>query len=838
MAESFFMPRLKIDGLEIEVPKGTKVMEAADRLGIVIPRFCYHPALGPAGACRMCAVMFGEGPVKGVQMSCMVDAHEGMVVSTTHPEAVAFRKQVIEWLMMNHPHDCPVCDEGGQCLLQDMTVSGSHGLRRYRGEKRTYRDQYLGGFIQHEMNRCIHCYRCSRFYQDFAGYRDLGPMQIAHRTYFGRYQEGPLESPFSGNLVDVCPTGVFTDKTARFQGRRWDFERGPSLCILCSLGCRTVGSARYREVVLMEAGFSEAVNGYFICDRGRFGFHYANHPARPRQARIGKEEAPWVEAVRRAAEALDSIRKKSGPDSIATLSSARSSLENQGMLNRLCRRLGWKGPASFENRAVQTKVEGAVRLLGEGLAVSLREIEQADFILIAGADPVNEAPMLALALRQAFRHGGSIIVVDPRPISLPFPFEHLPLVPGDIELYTSALVKNTVDRPAVAALGPKAAEFFDGLSERYPGGLLAEQVARMEDKLKRSQRPVLVCGTDIVLESTPDLAANQAMILKAAKGHAGLFYVMPGANAFGAALLSPAGGSCEEIVQDIETGRVKALVIVESDPFGIFPDRQRLREALGKLDLLLVMDYLPSKVGEMAHVFFPTATSFETESSFVNQEGRLQSASPFYSGGTPVVQVSRGEHPPRAFNESMPGGGSRPAWEILADLGKALARGEPGSFLESTKDLWKGMLEDYPILAGVKPRDLREGVRLQLGVKGQDFFSLAAGEPRPPSVDNSLDLLSVDQTFGTEELSGYSRFIPQEGKTPRLYMQSQDALRLGLGHGDKIGISLDRGFLEVELCVVENMASGMLFLPRHRHLEWQKFKELPAKIPIDKIKKI
>jgi NADH-quinone oxidoreductase subunit G len=284
------MPKLIIDDLEIEVGPGTKVIAAAEQLGIMIPRFCYHPGLGSIGACRMCAVKFLQGPVKGLQMSCMVEAKDGMVVSSTDEDAVDFRKHVIEWLMLHHPHDCPVCDEGGHCLLQDETVSGGHGIRRYRGKKRTYRDQYLGVLVQHEMNRCIHCYRCRRFYQDFAGYRDLGAMQIANRVYFGRYSEGPLQSPFAGNLIDVCPTGVYTDKPSRFKGRRWDFERGSSLCIHCSLGCHTVASARYREVVRLEAGFSEAVNGYFICDRGRYGFYYTNHSDRPRHARIAGEE--------------------------------------------------------------------------------------------------------------------------------------------------------------------------------------------------------------------------------------------------------------------------------------------------------------------------------------------------------------------------------------------------------------------------------------------------------------------------------------------------------------------------------------------------------------------
>ena len=317
------MPKLRIDGIEIEVDQGTKVIEAAARLGIIIPRFCYHAGLGSVGACRMCAVKFVEGPVKGIQMSCMVDASDGMAVSTTDEEAVDFRKHVVEWLMMNHPHDCPVCDEGGHCLLQDMTVAGGHGLRHYLGKKRTYHDQYLGVFVQHEMNRCIHCWRCRRFYQEFAGYRDLGAMQIAYHTYFGRFQDGPLESPFSGNLIDVCPTGVYTDKPSRFTGRRWDFERAPSLCIHCSLGCNTITSARYREMVRLEARFSESVNGYFICDRGRYGFYYTNHPERPRRARIGTDEVLLDKAIQTAAEKILQVNEKYGPKTIACLGSTR-----------------------------------------------------------------------------------------------------------------------------------------------------------------------------------------------------------------------------------------------------------------------------------------------------------------------------------------------------------------------------------------------------------------------------------------------------------------------------------------------------------------------------------
>ena len=283
------MAKLIIDHREIEVPEGTKVIEAAERLGIMIPRFCYHPALGSLGACRMCAVKFLEGPVKGVEMSCMIEAEDGMVVSTTDDEAVDFRRSVIEWLMLNHPHDCPVCDEGGHCLLQDETVSGGHGRRRYLGLKRTYLDQYLGEFVQHEMNRCIHCWRCRRFYQEFAGYRDFGAMQIGSHIYFGRFNDGPLESPFAGNLIDLCPTGVLTDKPARYKGRRWDFERAPSLCLHCSLGCNTVGSARYREVVRQEGRFHERGERLFHLRPGAIRLRLYQPPRPPQKGTPGNQ---------------------------------------------------------------------------------------------------------------------------------------------------------------------------------------------------------------------------------------------------------------------------------------------------------------------------------------------------------------------------------------------------------------------------------------------------------------------------------------------------------------------------------------------------------------------
>lgn len=834
------MPKLKIDGLEIEVPKGTKVIEAAARLGIIIPRFCYHSGLGSVGACRMCAVKFSEGPVKGIQMSCMVDAQDGMVVSTTDDEAVDFRRYIIEWLMMNHPHDCPVCDEGGHCLLQDMTVAGGHGLRRYHGKKRTYYDQNLGVLVQHEMNRCIHCWRCRRFYQEFAGYRDLGAMQIASHTYFGRYHDGPLESPFSGNLIDLCPTGVYTDKPSRFTGRRWDFERSPSLCIHCSLGCNLVASARYREIVRHEARFNPFVNGHFICDRGRYGFHYTNHPGRPRRARIGTEEVALDPAIQAAAKNLIHIIQESGPSSVACLSSARSSLENQAVLVRLCQAQGWDEPVYYDTPEMARKVRRAISRLDDRLALSMRQMEQADFILAVGADPVNEAPMLALAMRQAFRNEATVVVIDPRPVFLPLGFEHLPVSVDHLGSCLSFLIKGAVNRSAAEKLGKEAIEFYDETSsDQWLDPKLTDGMTRITEKLKESRHPVIVCGTAIVPENIPDEVADNALLLHAAKGRTGLFYLLPGPNAFGTALLTSQDRSVAEVIESIERGIVKALILVETDPFWSFPDQERLAQAVHKLELLLLMDYLPSGAIRQAHIFLPTQTLFETETSFVNQEGRIQFAGAAHCGGVPASQIA-GAHPPRVFRRDIPGGEPEPAWKILSKLAKAIRPPEGKAFPLSRGDLWAWMAEEKPVFANVPSCDeQQDGIRVILGQEEGGSFSASRRirTDKEHRQAGSLDLLLVDWTFGTEELSTYSKTIQQVEENPCLFMHPEDASRAGVEDTARCTLQLGGGPIEVDLRIVNNMAPGVMVMPKHRQLTWQRLKDWPLKVTIDQIEK-
>ncbi len=598
------MPKLTIDNIEIEVPAGTLVIEAAKRAGIFIPHFCYHPALGNAGACRMCAVKILEGPVKGLQMSCMLPAQDGMVISTTDPDAVAMRRHVIEWLMINHPHDCPVCDEGGECLLQDYTIAGGHGIRRYHGRKRTYNNQDLGEGIQHEMNRCIQCYRCARFYQDFAGGTDLGTLGRAAMIYFGRFEEGSLLSPFSGNLVDICPTGVYTDRTARFRARYWDYDMAPSVCPHCSLGCATIPAARYRELLKTMARRNDAVNGWFICDKGRFDNGGVNSPDRPRVPMVDGREVSWDDALDTLAARIKEFVRVHGAGALALVGSPRMSLEGNLVLARVAEHLGTGAPCFFVDAGEASAAHGAVSLLNRENAVSMAELEGSDCIALAGCDLLEEGPMLLLAVRQAWRRGAKVYLVG---------------------------------------------------SDAPPGQLAAVSVpALMVDSLDdipfgEYRKPVTIGG--------PRYLQLEGEIHIARPG-IGLVFPLSGPNAFGAALLSRENTG-QALSSALASGSIRGAVAFEAD----IP-----AELVSAMPLLAAADRMSTEAVKSAGIVLPVTAWVEMDGTFVNNEGRVQRFRKVMNPGIPIKGPDPEQHPPRAHRRVPPGGDVRPSWRVIADL--------------------------------------------------------------------------------------------------------------------------------------------------------------------------
>ncbi len=598
------MPKIIIDNITLEVPEGTNVLEAARSVGIVIPHFCWHPALGRAGACRVCAVRILAGPVKGLQMSCMLPVHDGMEVSTTDEEALAMRRAVIEWLMINHPHDCPVCDEGGECQLQDYTIASGHGLRRYDGLKRTHVNQQLGPFIEHEMNRCIQCYRCVRFYQEYAGGSDFGVMGRSGTAYFGRQQDGRLESPFSGNLVDICPTGVFTDKTVRFRSRYWDYDMAPSLCPCCSLGCSTVPMARYRELLKITARRNDTVNGWFICDRGRFSNSAVNAPDRPRQALVDGEPVGMDRALDALLERLREFLALHGSAALAVIGSPRMSLEGALMAARLAEIIGAGALCYFGDVVQSERTLEAVSLLTPQNSASQEDVRRADLVAVMECDLLNEAPMMALAVRQAFLNGARIFTVG----------SGCPLDTVQQQLFRSE-----------------------------------SAISLSEVPLASAARPVIICGT-----------SHQGLeqIRTAVADGSGLACIMEGPNAFGCAILT-LDHAAVPFSEALAGGKIKGIIALEADlPDNLPPE----------IRVLAAADWRPVGVPERAEVVLPVTAWVEMDGTFVNNEGRAQRFRQVMQPGLPIMGLTAELHPPRVHRHDTPGGDLLPSWKIIAEL--------------------------------------------------------------------------------------------------------------------------------------------------------------------------
>jgi len=392
------MATVYVDNQACEMDPKQNLLHGCLQLGMDLPYFCWHPAMGSVGACRQCAVkqFKDEEDRHGkIVMACMTPAAEGTRISIRDPEAAEFRKAIIEGLMLNHPHDCPVCDEGGECHLQDMTVMTGHDYRRYAFEKRTFRNQYLGPFVNHEMNRCIQCYRCVRFYREYAGGNDLNAFALRNIVFFGRDRDGVLENEFAGNLVEVCPTGVFTDATLkRHYTRKWDLQMAPSLCVHCGLGCNITAAERYGMLRRLVNRYNGEVNGYFLCDRGRFGYEFVNSDRRIRQ--------PMLHGKAVSAEAALAYLRERASGSVVGIGSPRASLESNFALRSL---VGagrfYAGIPAAEQRLLRLMLD--ILRNGPARTPSLREIEACDAVLILGEDVTNVAPRMALSLRQSVR---------------------------------------------------------------------------------------------------------------------------------------------------------------------------------------------------------------------------------------------------------------------------------------------------------------------------------------------------------------------------------------------------------------------------------------------------
>ncbi|NNM57120.1 NADH-quinone oxidoreductase subunit NuoG, partial [Acidocella sp.] len=654
------MTKFIVDGEEYSAKPDENLLQACLGAGLDLPYFCWHPALGSVGACRQCAVRQyanEEDKTGKLVMACMTPVAEGARFSVADPEAAALRASVIEWLMINHPHDCPVCEEGGECHLQDMTMMTGHTTRRYRFTKRTHRNQDLGPFIKHEMNRCIGCYRCTRFYRDYAGGRDLDVFAAHDHVYFGRHADGTLESEFSGNLVEVCPTGVFTDKTfSAHYARKWDMRGAPSVCTHCGLGCNTTVNERAGKLRRILNRYNGAVNGYFLCDRGRFGYGFVNAPERIRTPRARGADGAQL-AVSRA-EAIARFAALLGAGGrVVGIGSPRASLEANFALRALV------GHENFYP-GVSTREGALLRLISDILgagaahAPSIRDVERADAALLLGSDLPNAAPRAALALRQAVREAGfapsAKVEIAPwhdaavrtyagdvrNPLFIATP---APTRLDDIALDTLRAAPADIARLgfAVAACIDPAAPAVAGLSAD-----LAARASEIAQALLAAKRPLVVSGVEAGEESVIQAAANIAGALRARGKSGALLLNVPECNSLGLALMTQDRPGFEAALAE-----PPALVIVLENDLFRRAESMALDAALAATRLV-VLDHSEGPVSHRAALVLPAASFAECGGTLVSTEGRAQ----------------------RFYPPILAQGDVREAWRWLGEAGRAAGR--------------------------------------------------------------------------------------------------------------------------------------------------------------------
>ncbi|MFJ4894908.1 NADH-quinone oxidoreductase subunit G [Streptomyces sp. NPDC088788] len=626
---------LTIDGVEISVPKGTLVIRAAEQLGIEIPRFCDHPLLDPAGACRQCIVEV-EGQRKPMA-SCTITCTDGMVVKTqlTSPVAEKAQHGVMELLLINHPLDCPVCDKGGECPLQNQAMSHGNAESRFEGRKRTYEKPVpISTQVLLDRERCVLCARCTRFSNQIAGDPMIELVERGALQQVGTGDGDPFESYFSGNTIQICPVGALTSAAYRFRSRPFDLISSPSVCEHCSGGCATRTDHRRGKVMRRLAAADPEVNEEWICDKGRFGFRYAQQRDRldtplVRNAEGVLEPASWPEALEAAAQGLTAARGRTG-----VLTGGRLTVEDAYAYSKFARVALDTNDIDFRARVhsseeadfLASRVAGRGRDL-DGTGVTYTLLEKAPAVLLVGFESEEEAPGVFLRLRKAWRGHGQktyALATHATPGLAKAGGTLLPAAPGTETEWLDALASGV----GLEGDGATAAEAL-----RAEGAVIAvgERLAAVAGGLTAVVRAASAVGARLVW--IPRRAGERGAIEAGA-----LPSLLPGgrpatdprareevAVAWGVSELPHRyGRDTGQIVEAAAGGELRALVVAGVEVADL-PDPARAREALAEVGFLVSLELRPSEVTDHADVVLPVAAVAEKSGSFLNWEGRVRS---------------------------------------------------------------------------------------------------------------------------------------------------------------------------------------------------------------------
>ncbi|CAN2175183.1 NuoG NADH dehydrogenase/NADH,ubiquinone oxidoreductase 75 kD subunit (chain G) [Candidatus Nanopelagicaceae bacterium] len=747
-----------IDGFEVSVPKGTLVIRAAEQLGIQIPRFCDHPLLSPVGACRQCLVdieINGRAFPKP-QASCTIPVEPGMIVKTqlTSPVAEKAQRGVMELLLVNHPLDCPVCDKGGECPLQNQAMSTGQGSSRFEGVKRTFEKPInISSQVLLDRERCVLCARCTRFSEQIAGDPFITLNERGALQQVGIYENQPFESYFSGNTVQICPVGALTGAAYRFRARPFDLVSTPSACEHCASGCDMRTDVRRGKTLRRLAGDDASVNEEWNCDKGRWAFKYVTSVNRLKTPMVRNaagvlEEASWPEALAVAAAGLKAAKS-------AVLVGGRTTYEDAYGYSKFARLALGTNDIDFRSRVSSDEEREFIAARVVGSSTTYRDIDKADQVLLVGFEPEEESPIVFLRLHKQFRKRALKVVSIGSKESIgvdKLKAEFVKVAPGQEAV---AIAAQSLTNNSVILVGERAAESAGALSA----------VAALAD------------STGAKLAWIPRRAGERGAIEAGAIGN-----LLPGGRPVTDAaarvdiaavwntdsLPTEIGRSTSQIIEAVHAGQIGALVVGGVDPL----DADNSQAALAALDKAFVvsLEIATSAVTDRANVVLPVAAVTEKSGSFLNWEGRA-----------------------RSFDSAVSDSLNRSDLRILSMIAEEMGISiNLGSVTAATKEL--ASLGNW------------DGARLSLNkVSAAAQPSLNADQAIITSWRRLLDLGTLQQ--GEENLAGTARRTV-------VVISPKRAQALGVVDGDQLKISTALGSVTLS-ALVENIHDDAVWAPRN-----------------------
>ena len=653
---------LTIDDRQVSVPKGTLVVDAAAKLGIEIPVFCSHPKLDPVACCRMCLVEISGPRGMMLQTACSVPVAQDMVVKTDTQQVKEVQEANLAFILLNHPLDCPICDKGGECPLQDQTMQFGPGLSQLVEPKRMKNKNYLiSDTIVLDQERCVVCWRCIRYLEEWEDKPQLALFERGGKTIIDIQDGQPVDAKTSGNIIDICPVGALTNRVARFSYRPWEIERTPSICTQCSMGCNLRMDTRTHKLRRVIGRENMDVNDQWICDKGRFANAWVNDEGRltmPLVRRNGElTPAPWGEALALVAEKLQGIKQQHGADAIGAIGSAKLSNESNYLLQRFMRQLIGTNNVDHRDGGDVATLPTGLPALADVMKPQYGPDPKHDVIMLVGIDPSEELPVLDLHLKRAVRRGkAKLVIVHPRQIELTrYDGPFLQANPGTETTLVNGLLRHVTDIKEDTK--SEAHKLTSGASDRqidHLCGVKHAELRQAAEALANAQNPLIIYGPMVARGEfgAPLRQALTNLALYLGKPE-NLAYVgleansqgardvgllpdrLPGQAALDDAMASNLLGKLWSCSLPVHPGKsykqmldgagdtVKALYVMGANPAS---ERPAWADTLDKLDFLVVQELFLTETAASADVVLPAVSWAEQDGTFTNLERRVQRA--------------------------------------------------------------------------------------------------------------------------------------------------------------------------------------------------------------------